>query len=142
MIKSLFAASSASCAFALAMCLGGCSGAAGGVASNDRGSIAVDGNQLTITLNDDANDGYSWSSSVAQGIQLSSLDVNSDGAKCVLVYGVDANMMADVVIDYVNDDAMSDVMYEEKLHVETDDKGNVTTAELIDADGTSATVKR
>lgn len=128
---------------ALTLCLGGCTQRASSDASNDRGSVHVDGSQITMTLTDSVSDGYTWQPTTASGLQLSTSDVDvTEAGKATFIYGVEPNTDVTIDVNYTNDADVSDVMYVEKLTVKTDDKGNVTLAQLDDSEGTSATVSR
>lgn len=130
---------------ALAGCASGTVSSASGVsqAANSVGSVAVDGSQITVRLDDDMTDGYTWQTSIANDIvQDTQSAVEDEEGKATFVYSVGADVDSSIEFYYVNDEDPSDVKYAETLAVRSDGNSNPTKVELVDANGETATIVR
>lgn len=134
----------AACALVGALALTGCASASGvGQAANGIGSVAVDGSQITVRLDDDMADGYTWQTSIANDIsQDMESAVEDEDGKATFVYSVGADVDSSIEFYYVNDEDPSDVKHAETLVVQSDGNGNPTKVELADAEGETAVIMR
>lgn len=109
----------------------------------DRGSIAVKDNQVTVTLADIADDGYSWYATDAVGM-TENLDTEAEidavSGSVVRVYDVDASVDATVDFYYANESDASDIRHMDTLTVTSDESGNVSAVSISDSEGSSASV--
>lgn len=137
------------CALVGALALAGCasgvvsSASGAGQAANSIGSVAVDGNQIVVRLDDDMTDGYVWQTSLSDDIvQDTESAVEDEVGAATFVYNVGANVDSSVEFYYVNDEDPTDVKHAETLVVKSDENSNPTKVELVDADGETATITR
>lgn len=109
----------------------------------ERGSVAVDGGRVTVTLKDTAKDGYTWYATDAIGM-TENLDAEADidvvSGSVVRVYDVDASCETTMDFYYANADDTSDICYMDTLSVETDESGNVVSATIADSEGGQTSV--
>ncbi len=109
----------------------------------ERGSVAVDGGRVTVTLTDLAGDGYTWYATDAIGM-TENLDAESEieavSGSVVRVYDVDASCETTMDFYYANADDTSDICYMDVLSVATDDEGCVVSATVSDSEGGQTSV--
>lgn len=109
----------------------------------DRGSVAVKGNRVTVTLVDIADDGYSWYATDAVGM-TENLDAEAEtdavSGSIVRVYDVDASVDTTMDLYYANESDMSDISYMDTLTVTSDESGNVSTVSISDSEGDNISV--
>lgn len=111
----------------------------------DRGSVAVEGNRVMVTLVDIADDGYSWYATDAVGM-TENLDAEAEmdavSGSIVRVYDVDASVDTTMDLYYANESDMSDISYMDTLTVTSDELGNVSTVSISDSEGDNISVSQ